>query len=395
MAHRRRRDYAAAAVTAVTAITIPSIAMASPMSPDIPAEAVVETMEPQAGLLNTPHPEALERIPRDHILVVAADGSGNFTTLQAAIDQVPANSPARWLILVRPGIYRGTVHIPTSKPNITLAGTTGNPDDVVIVDSHANGLVNPDTGQPYGTSGSATVTVQADGFHAYNITFQNAFNPAAHPDVKNQQAVAVRTTGDRAIFVNDRFLGRQDTLYASLPSQEGISRQLYYNDYIEGTVDFVFGSATAIFDHCTLHALDHPGEAVTAASTPRSNPYGFLIVNSRITADPNLPEGSIYLGRPWPQYRTGSGADLTIDSAAQVTVMHTWITGAVAPQHWLDWSSPYFPWTSARYLEYLNTGPGADHALSDVPILTRAEAAQFTIQQYLGDWNPLSDITGA
>ncbi|MCL6600307.1 MAG: hypothetical protein K6T81_16460 [Alicyclobacillus macrosporangiidus] len=103
-----------------------------------------------------------------------------------------------------------------------------------------------------------------------------------------------------------------------------------------------------------------------------------------------MPDGSIYLGRPWPQYRTGAPTD----SAAQVTVMNTWLSGAIAPQHWLDWNNPYFPWRSARYWEYHNTGPGAAKAGMDVPQLTPRQAAQYTIRQYLGDWNPLADIMG-
>ncbi|WP_051344273.1 pectinesterase family protein [Alicyclobacillus herbarius] len=323
-------------------------------------------------------------VPQTHpkhgpVLVVAADGSGEFTTIQDAVNAVPDNSDVRYTILVKKGTYWGTVHIPSSKLKVSLIGATGNPKDVVLVDDHANGMLGPD-GKSYGTSGSATVTVDASNFTARNVTFENAFDPNAHPEIKNQQAVAVKTTGDKVVYVNDRFIGRQDTLYAAASSGK-LARQVYERDYIEGTVDFIFGSATAVFDHDVIHALAHLGGTVTAASTPADQNYGFLIVNSRITSDRALAPESYYLGRPWPQYGTTG-------SRAQVTVRNTWISKAINTEHWCDWTSPPFAWRDARFYEYHNRGPGARQVADDVPQLTSGQAQQFTIAHYLAGWDP-------
>jgi len=232
-------------------------------------------------------------------IVVAADGSGDYTTVQDAVDAVPSGNRRPVTILVRKGTYRQKVVIPADKPYITLAGDTTNPREVVLTYDVSADTPKPDGSGTYGTSGSASYTIEAPDFTARNLTFENAYDEAAHGD---SQAVAVRTTGDRQVYDNVRFLGNQDTLYANTPSATTVARQYFHNCYVEGDVDFIFGRATAVFDRCVIKALsrgssDNNGY-VTAASTEITNPYGFLIYRSHLTS--NAPARTFHLGRPWP-----------------------------------------------------------------------------------------------
>jgi len=360
-----------------------------------------------AGGLRVPNTFAAQGLPagpvenniEGRVLVVAQDGSGQFTNVQDAVNAVQIHGKSRVTILIKKGVYRGMVYIPATKPDISFVGETGDPKDVVIVEGHAHGMLQPN-GQIWDTDGSATVTVAGDGFQARNITFQNDFNPAQHPEIKDKQAVAIKTVADQVVYDNDRFLGQQDTLFASsysdpvpagselstipvnppgIPQPSLEARQYYHNDYIEGTTDFIFGSATAVFDHCTIKALS--SSYVTAADTEMTRKYGFLITDSTITSDPSVAPGSVYLGRPWRH--TG-----TINPVAQVTIRNTWLPSAINSQQWHDWSKPYFRWQDARYYEYQNYGPGAENVLPEVKQFTDSEAADFTIEKYFGDWTP-------
>lgn len=149
-------------------------------------------------------------------LVVAADGSGDVTTVQAAVDAVPPGTGTRFTIDIRPGVYAGQVIVPADKPNILLRGRGADPGRVVITDDRASGTPRPDGGT-WGTSGSASVTVDAADFTATNLTFANSFDEAAHPEITARQAVALLSRADRLVFDNVRFLGNQDTLYLNSP----------------------------------------------------------------------------------------------------------------------------------------------------------------------------------
>lgn len=311
-------------------------------------------------------------------VVVAKDGSGTYTTVQAGIDAVAAGGT----VSVKPGTYREVLTVPAAKTGITLRGTTGRAADVVVDYDNASGTKKPD-GSTYGTTGSATATIAANGFTATALTFRNSFDRKAHPEITATQAVAVKTTGDRMVFDNVTFLGHQDTLYADTAATTTVGRQYYRNCAISGDVDFLFGRATAVFDRATITALDRgsdPNGYLTAASTRRTNPYGFLIVGSKVLS--SAAGASFYLGRPWHP-----GGD--VDAIAQVVVRDTTLPAAIKPAPWTDMSG--FSWRDARFFEYRNTGPGAVTG-ADRPQLTAAQAATFTAQRYLagGDgWNPV------
>jgi pectinesterase len=313
---------------------------------------------------------------------VAADGSGDFTTVQAAVDAVPAGNTARFTIDVEPGTYRGQVIIPADKPNILLRGRGARPEQVVITDDRANGTPRPDGGT-WGTSGSASVTVDGAGFAARNLTFANSFDEAAHPEITGRQAVAVLTRADRIQFDTVRFIGNQDTLYLNSPAADVPARIYLRRCYVEGDVDFIFGRGTAAFDRCRIHALDR-GSApnngyVTAPSTSITNPHGLLFVACAFTSD--APAASVHLGRPWHPSNDPNAIGQTI-------IRDSWLGAHVGPAPWSDFGT--WSWRDARFAEYHNRGPGA-LVTPDRPQLTRAEAAGYTVAAYLAGadgWSP-------
>ncbi|MET0424997.1 MAG: pectinesterase family protein [Actinoplanes sp.] len=314
-------------------------------------------------------------------LTVAADGSGDVASIQAAIDAVPVGNTTPFVIGVRPGTYHGQVIVPATKPLIELRGLGRRPEDVVIADDRANGTLKPD-GTPWGTSGSASVTIDGAGFHARNLTLANLFDEAAHPEITSRQAVAVLTRADRLSFERVRFLGNQDTLYVNSSNADVVARAYFRDCYVEGDVDFIFGRASAVFEHCRIHSLNrgtNPNGYITAPSTSIANPYGFLFTHSQFTS--NAPAGTVFLGRPWHP----SNDPLAI---GQTVIRESTIGAHVGPVAWSDFGT--WPWREARFAEYHNRGPGALPS-ADRPQLTRAEAAAYTPAAYLrgaDNWSP-------
>jgi pectinesterase len=313
---------------------------------------------------------------------VAADGSGDFTSIQAAVDAVPAGNAARFTIDVAPGTYRGQVIIPAGKPPILLRGRGFRPEQVIITDDRANGTPRPD-GTTWGTSGSASVTVDSPDFTARNLTFSNSFDEAAHPEITGRQAVAVLTRADRLVFDTVRFLGNQDTLYLNSTAADVPARIYLRRCYVEGDVDFIFGRGTAAFDRCRIHSLDRgtaPNNGyVTAPSTSITNPYGLLFAACAFTSD--APAASVYLGRPWHPSQDPN-------AIGQTVIRDSWLGAHVGPAPWSDFGT--WSWRDARFAEYHNRGPGA-LVTPDRPQLTRAEARGYTLAAYLAGadaWSP-------
>ena len=336
-----------------------------------------------------------------------ANGSTVFATLAAAYSAAPAGTAANpTVISVVPGKY--AEYLTVSKPYVVFVGSTGKASDVVITGNRAAGTpipgapANPDgTPATYGTSGSATLVITGTGDQLRDLTVENAYKEGTYA---NGQAVALRTTGDKLVFEDIRLLGNQDTLYANSAGTTTAARQYFHNCYIEGDVDFLFGRATAVFDNCTLKALDHgtsPNGAVTAASTDKSQKYGFLITGSRIIG--SAPDGSENLGRPWqPGITQADGVTSVADTnaIAQVVVRDSWLGPVVSKtQTWTNMvnSGVTTDWHTARFFEFGNTGPGAGIS-STRPQLTDAQAADYTAVDYLAGsdgWNPVSDTQNA
>ncbi|GIM89555.1 pectinesterase family protein [Paractinoplanes toevensis] len=286
--------------------------------------------------------------------VVASDGTGQYTTIQAAIDAVPAGNTTRRTITVKAGTYREIVTIPSTKPYVTLQGLGSSASQTVIVNNHSSA-------GGYGTSGSATVFVNGHDFAATNITLSNDYG-------EGSQAVAVNVNADRSVFTNVRFLGAQDTLLVNA------YRSYYVNSYVEGTVDFIFGGGTAVFNTSSIYQKRSTGGPITAAKTDAGVTYGFLFAKCTITGATN---NTTQLGRPW-------GAD------AQVLYRESSLSATIATaQPWTDMSSN--SWKNARFYEYKNTGSGAT-TNSNRPQMSDSTATNYTPQKYLAGtdgWNPL------
>ncbi|MEU0202862.1 MULTISPECIES: pectinesterase family protein [unclassified Streptomyces] len=315
-------------------------------------------------------------------LYVHPGGAGDFTTVR---DAVAAANGSGYTLVIAPGVYRQTVAVDPARTDMTWIGASENPRDVVIVYDNAAGTPKPDGGT-YGTSGSATTTVQADGFTARWITFANDWLRADHPGFSGTQAVALKVQGDRSAFHHCRFLGHQDTLYADSMALGTFARQYFAHCYAEGDVDFVFGRATAVFEHChfrTLSRTDLPGAPygfVFAPSTAGANPLGYLVTRSRVSSE--APDGFYKLARPWVP-----SSDTT--ARPMLTVRNTWLGPGI------DAAAPYtnmrdaHPWQSMRFTEHRNTGPGARITIPENrPQLARDQARLHTKETYLGDWRP-------
>ncbi|MET7295211.1 pectinesterase family protein [Streptomyces griseoloalbus] len=316
-------------------------------------------------------------------LYVHPGGAGDFTSVQAA---VTAATGVGRVLVIAPGTYRETVSVDADRTDMTWLGASDDPRDVVIVYDNAAGTPKPDGSGTYGTSGSATTTVRPDGFTARRITFANDWLRTDLPGTSGTQAVALKVQGDRSAFTHCRFLGHQDTLYADSLSLDAFARQYFSHCYVEGDVDFVFGRATAVFEHCHFRTLIRPDLTgapygfVFAPSTAGANPRGYLVTRSRISSE--APDGYYKLARPWVP-----SSDRT--ARPMLTVRETHLGAgidAVAP--YTDMASGY-PWQDQRFAEYRNTGPGAEITVPENrPQLTRAEAAARTRESHLGDWRP-------
>ena len=292
--------------------------------------------------------------------IVAADGNGDYRTVQEAINAAPQNTSADrpWIIFVKSGTYKEVVYVQREKRFLTLVGEDP-ATTIVSYGLHAN-MTGLD-GKPIGTFRTPTVTIDADDFSAENLTFENTAGPVG-------QALAVRVDGDRVVFRNSRFLGWQDTIFLNR------GRHYFEDSVITGHVDFIFGGATAYFDRCRIHALRDG--YLTAASTPAEQPYGFVIAHSRITGASGV---KTFLGRPWRD-------------AAQTTVISSEISDVVRPEGWHNWDKPEREKT-VRYSEAANSGPGAETSsrVRWMKPLSEKDAALQTAPTVLGGadgWDP-------
>jgi pectinesterase len=286
---------------------------------------------------------------------VAADGSGNFKTVQQAINAVPDFRKNRTAIFIKAGVYKEKLVIPASKTNVSFIGEHVE-KTILTYDDFASKKNR--FGEEMGTTGSTSVYIFGEGFTAENITFENSAGPVG-------QVVAVRIDGDMVAFKNCRFLGFQDTLYLHGEN----SRQYYKNCYIEGTVDFIFGWSTAVFEDCTIFCKNHG--YITAPSTNENTKFGFVFTNCKITGD--APEASFYLGRPWRPF--GKSVFIRCDLGKHIK-----------PEAWHNWNKPEAEKTSF-FAEYKNTGSGSSgKRVTWSHELTDSEAAEYTVANILGDW---------
>jgi len=313
--------------------------------------------------------------PDDPTLYVAASGTGDYYSIQRAIDVAPAEGA---VISIAPGVYREALKI--TKPNIRLRSPYPDPKKTVIVYDKSAGAAG-------GTLNSATVEVRADNFSAENLTFANDFN-ATHPQTpQGSQALALLVTGDRAVFRNMRFLGNQDTLYAASkdcasPGGQPCTpaRQYFSNSYIEGNVDFIFGDGKAVFEDCEIHSTAHSIGYITAQGKRYPDQDSAFVFNrAKLTAEPGVT--NVWLGRPWRPY-------------ASVVFLRTEMGGHIQPAGWREWHpGETRSIETAFYAEYGSSGPGA-HPMERNPHtrqLSAGEAARFETRRFLAGadgWDP-------
>jgi pectinesterase len=313
------------------------------------------------------------------------EGTTEFPTIQMAMDHHPFagigrdGKPGRVFIEIAAGVYHERVIITQNHTNITLVGMGKTPEDVVITNSL-------NAKQAGGTFFTETVEINGTGFEADNITFENTAGNTG-------QAVAAAVRADKAIFKHCRFLGHQDTLFADY------GRQYYVDSYIEGGVDFIFGNATAVFDHSEIHA-NGPGYLTAQSRTSPEQTTGYVIVDSKVTrgieasagsglagsGSAAAPEtaapvrGTISLGRPWRPY-------------SRVVYIDTELPADVVPEGWNAWGkTPGTP--LAYYAEYNDSGPGANAAarVAWSHQLTARQAAQYRPRVFLAGadhWDPI------
>lgn len=300
------------------------------------------------------------------VLTVAADGSGQYTKVQDAINAVPSNSSIPTIIKIKNGTYREKLDLPSAKVKVRMIGESR--EGTVLVYGDAASTLDAN-GNPLGTSNSYSFRVQASDFTAEHLTIQNDAGMDAG------QAVALYANADRLILRDVSLRGHQDTLYANN------GRHYYLDSYIEGTVDFIFGNATAVFESSIIHSLR--GGYVTAASTGAGKP-GYVFFNSRITAEPGIT--GVALGRPWR-------------GDANVIYINSYLGEHIAPEGWNNWGNANNE-TTARYGEFASYGPGANpkSRLRWTKQLTLEEAAQYAPAMLLAGsdgWNPFTEVTMA
>lgn len=305
-------------------------------------------------------------------VVVAVDGTGNFTSITDAVSAAPDNSMSRYIIYIKKGIYKENVEIKKKKWNLMMVGDGM---DVTVISGNRSFI------DGWTTFRSATFAVSGRGFIARDITFENTAGPQKH------QAVALRSDSDLSVFFRCAIRGYQDSLYTHT------MRQFFRECKITGTVDFIFGDATVVFQNCQIQAkqgLPNQKNTITAQGRKDPNqPTGFSIQFCNISADtdllPFVNSTATYLGRPWKLY-------------SRTIIMQSYISGAIRPEGWLEWNQD-FALDTLYYAEYMNFGPGAGvgsrvkwpgyHALN-----TSAQAVNFTVAQFIEGnlWLPSTGV---
>ena len=278
--------------------------------------------------------------------VVASDGSGDFTSIQKALDACKIFPDQRITIHVKNGTYNEKVVVPSGNTQLSIIGESA--EKTIITFGDYFDKINRGRNSTFYTY---TLKVEACDFVLENITVGNSAGPVG-------QAVALHVEGDRCVFRNCRFIGNQDTVYAA----GRYSRQYFVNCFIEGTTDFIFGEATTLFESCELHSKAN--SFLTAASTPEGKPFGFVFLNCKITAASGV--NKVFLGRPWRSF-------------AKVAFLNCEIGPFICPEGWDNWSKPENEKT-AMFAEYNNSGVGADRSkrVSWSHELTKKEAEAFS-----------------
>lgn len=301
-------------------------------------------------------------------LTVAQDGSGDFKTIQEAVNNVKDNSVKLVVITIKPGKYVEKLVISNLKTFITLKGLDRDKTIISFDDYSGKPLREVDASgkKEFGTSTSYSFLIQGNDCTLENLTVENTAG-------KVGQAVALLIKSDRVIVKNCNILGNQDTLYLS----EGNTRVYFENCFINGTTDFIFGAATAYFYKCTIESLTN--SYITAASTPQEQLYGFVFTDCRLTAKDNIVD-KVFLGRPWRPY-------------AQTVFINTNMDSHITSEGWNEWIDKRFPDKdkTAYYAEYGSKGLGAKNLSQRVSWshqLKKSDIKKYKRDLVFSSWNP-------
>jgi pectinesterase len=289
-------------------------------------------------------------------ITVAQDGTGDFTTIQAAIESCKSFPDTRITVYVKNGTYHEKIKVPSCNNRLSIIGESV--EKTIITYGDYFKKINQGRNSTFFTY---TMLVEADDFYAENLTIENSAGPVG-------QAVALHVEGDRCVFRNCRILGNQDTLFTAGQN----SRQYFADCYIEGTTDFIFGAATVLFEGCTLCSKSN--SYVTAASTVKGKPYGYVFLNCKLTASAGV--NKVYLGRPWRDF-------------AKVVYLNCELGDQITAEGWANWDKTTRD-KSAYFAEYENKGPGAktDKRVSWSHQLTDQEAKAYTPEKILAPYLP-------
>jgi pectinesterase len=281
-------------------------------------------------------------------ITVAKDGSGQYTTVQSAVDSISKGSSAHIRINIKAGTYKEKLTI-ENRTNLCLVGDAA--DTTILTYGDSNSSVGS-------TSGSASVLISANDFSATQLTFQNSFGSGS-------QAVALRTTGQRQQFLNCRLVAYQDTLYVHSGTQ------YFRNCYVQGNTDYVFGGATAVLQDCEARNVEK-GSAVAAPNTDKSTAYGIVFLGGTFTAASGI--SGVALARPWGA--DGAAAFLKANLGGHISS-----SGFTS----MSGNDP----ANARFSEYQSTGSGANSSGRSSYQMSASQAAEYTIANIFGgSWTP-------
>jgi pectinesterase len=290
-------------------------------------------------------------------ITVSKDGSGDYTSIQEAINNAKAFPDEHITIFVKNGTYNEKVKIHEWNPNLSIIGESKE-NTIITYDDYFNKISLGRNSTFY----TYTLLVEANNVRLQNLTIENSSGEVG-------QAVALSVFSDEVAIINCNIIGHQDTLYAS-----GKGKQYYKDCYIEGTTDFIFGSATAFFENCIIHSKKN--SYITAASTPKNAKFGYVFKNCKLTADEGVNE--VYLGRPWRNY-------------AQTVFINCNFGQHILPVGWHNWSKPEAEKTSF-YAESDNYGPGfrPEHRVKWSHQLKPNQAKKYTVKNILGRYKKTS-----
>lgn len=291
-----------------------------------------------------------------YVFTVAKDGSGEFKYIQDAIDAMRVFPLAPIILYIKNGVYNEKIHLPANNTDVTFIGESVDKTIINFNDYSGRGKLNTFT--------SYTAKISGNRFFAKNITFINSAGPVG-------QALALYVDADEATFKNCRFIGNQDTIYASGEN----SRQYFDSCYIEGTTDFIFGPSTAVFQNCIIKCKSN--SYITAPNTPAGKKFGFVFLDCKIRVDSNVSQ--VYLGRPWRAW-------------AKSVFIYCELPAGIAPEGWNNWANPENEKTTF-FAEYNNYGLGAqkENRVAWSNQLTVREAKKYSLRNIFLNSNLISN----